>query len=69
MAVTDILERARQAQRDQAHGTTLNIRLDFLQDMIAEIERLQADARPPTAKTLHEVRQHHVKQIGSEEPQ
>lgn len=56
--MTDILERARQAQRDTAHGTTLNIRLDFLQDIIAEIERLRFDldemvkARAPTIKEI-----------------
>lgn len=57
--MSDILERARQAQRDQAHGTTLNIRLDFLQDIIAEIERLQQLVGPGTLTSIKDIKVRH----------
>jgi len=42
----DILKRAKDRQRTAACDTSIWIRLSFLQDLIAEIERL----RPPTAE-------------------
>lgn len=44
--MTNILDRAREVQRKVAGDTNVWIKLAFLQDMIAEIERLEG-VRPP----------------------
>jgi hypothetical protein len=37
------LERAKEVERNVSTGTTIHIKLALLQDLIAEIEQLQAD--------------------------
>ena len=46
--MSDILEQARAVAHAEAHSHIIVIRLDFLQAMVAEIERLRAD-RPHRA--------------------
>jgi len=40
--MSDILERAKKVQADLADGVRITINLGFLQELIAEIERLRA---------------------------
>lgn len=39
--MNELLSRAKRIQRDQAECTNLWVKLSFLQDLIAEIERLE----------------------------
>lgn len=45
-----VLERAKRVEREQSDGTNLWIKLSLLQDLIAEIERLETE-RPLRAIT------------------
>lgn len=52
--MSDVLDRAKTFQRYVAGQTCVTLKMDFLQDMIAEIERLQAlvNEKTPTVKDI-----------------
>lgn len=56
-----ILERAKAVQAKAASDCHVNVRLDLLEGLIAEVERLQAEkARPATAiGSVADIRQRH----------
>lgn len=49
--MSEVLDRARAIERDTSNETTVRIRLTLLQDLIAEIERLEAE-RPASVRTI-----------------
>jgi len=52
--MSDVLDKARSIERDCSSSTHLTIRLALLQDLIREIERLQAD-RPGPLRAVKDV--------------
>lgn len=53
--MSEVLDTAKSTERDQSNRTHVTIRLTLLQDLIAEIERLQAAVPPGSVKLVKEL--------------